>query len=66
MGVQKQKGGENMASVLTNTSAEKARRLLDVLDMIHENPPQYLKNEDVDLIFDFAANIRLQLARLEK
>lgn len=55
-----------MASILTSTSAEKARALLAALDKIHENPPQYLTSAELDAIFEHAQKLRLQLSRLKK
>lgn len=55
-----------MASILTSTSAEKARELLAVLDKIHENPPQYLTADELEKLFEHAQKIRLQLSRLKK
>lgn len=55
-----------MANVLTSDSAEKARELLAVLDKIHTNPPQYLTADEIEVIFEHAQKIRLQLSRLKK
>lgn len=55
-----------MASILTSTSAEKARALLAVLDKIHDNPPQYLTADELEALFEHAQKIRLQLSRLKK
>ena len=62
----KKKEGVAMANVLTSDSAGKARELLAVLDKIHANPPQYLTADDLEIIFEHAQKIRLQLSRLEK
>lgn len=48
------------------TMAEKARELLAVLDKIHTNPPQYLTADEIEVIFEHAQKIRLQLSLLKK
>lgn len=55
-----------MANVLTSESAGKARELIAVLDKIHTNPPQYLTADEIEVIFEHAQKIRLQLSRLKK
>lgn len=55
-----------MASILTSTNEKKARGLLAVLDKIHTNPPQYLIADEIEVIFEHAQKIRLQLSRLKK
>lgn len=52
--------------ILTSTSAEKARALLAVIDKIVDNPPQNLSADDVEILFEQAQKIRLQVARMEK
>lgn len=65
-GYKKKKEGDIVANVLTSDSAEKARELLAVLDKIHTNPPQYLTADEIEVIFEHAQKIRLQLSRLKK
>ena len=52
--------------ILTSTSAEKARDLLAVIDKIVDNPPQNLSAAEIEILFEHAQKIRLQVARMEK